>query len=548
MKPISRRCLVALGALMLASNPVFAQTSPAETKAVASRPEAPARRPNIVFILTDDQRYDAMGFLDPALDTPNMDRMAREGVHFKNAVVTTALCSPSRASIMTGQYMHNHGIMDNNVQFASGARFFSQDLQAAGYATAFFGKWHMGGHSDAPQPGFDHWVSFAGQGNYLPSGPNGQPRHRLNVDGRHVEQQGYITDELNQYAMDWLKQQSSEKPFFLYLSHKAVHSDFIPAERHENLYEDREIRIPDTMANTPENNRLKPMWVRNQRNSWHGVEFPYHSELDIRDYRQRYNQTLRAVDDGIGVILAELEAKGMLENTIVFLMGDNGFMFGEHGLIDKRNAYEESMRVPLLAFSGGAARGQVVKDVVANIDMAPTFLDLAGVQQPSGAFDGRSFAAQLRGETPAEPWREAVLYEYYWEYNYPQTPTTFALRTGDYKLIQYHGIWDTEELYDLKNDPHETQNLIQDPAQQGRISEMRRELFERLDASGAGRSSVTFSERYGAGAVFRSRKGSKAADFPEEWLRNPGDPDVRAHTANEGGRHARNRRAGTSEK
>lgn len=350
LKTNSPRRRQALGGLVTAlllssaSCPVVAAThgDSAATAQEATQPvPKPARRPNIIFILNDDQRYDAMGFLDPALKTPNMDRIAREGVYFRNAFVTTSLCSPSRASILTGEYMHNHGIADNNIKFRPGTFFFPQALQQAGYRTAFIGKWHMGGQSDDPQPGFDHWISFKGQGNYLPDDGKGGPRHLLNIDGQHVEQRGYITDELNGFALDWLSQQSKDQPFFLYLSHKAVHADFIPAERHQHLYSRDSIKLPDSMADTPENYDGKPRWVKTQRNSWHGVDFPYHSTLDIVDYKLRYNETLAAVDEGIGAILAELKKKGMLDNTIVVMMGDNGFLFGEHGMIDKRSAYEE---------------------------------------------------------------------------------------------------------------------------------------------------------------------------------------------------------------
>jgi arylsulfatase A-like enzyme len=490
-------------------------------------------RPNIVFILNDDQRYDAMGFLDPSVSTPNMDRIARNGVHMKNAFVTTALCSPSRASIITGQYMHDHGIADNNTGFAKGTVFFPSLLQRAGYRTAFVGKWHMGGHGDDPQPGFDHWVSFAGQGNYLPVNAKGEP-NMLNVDGKRVAQKGYITDELTSYAIDWLGEQSGKQPFFLYLSHKAVHSDFIPADRHKGQSTGA-VPLPPSMLNSPENRRGKPMWVQNQRNSWHGVEFPYHSELDLAEYRRRYNQTLLAVDEGIGRVIRFLEERGELDNTIFLIMGDNGFLFGEHGLIDKRNAYEESMRVPLIMSGPGIAKGAVVQDVVAGIDIAPTFLELAGAR-PMKNIAGRSFAAQARTGRNAEKWRDALLYEYYWEYNYPQTPTTFALRTDRYKLIQYHGVWDTEELYDLEADPKEMRNLIEEPSSQAVATALRARLYDVLTEGRKGLPSVTFSERLGVGAVFRSRKGSSAAEFPDEWLRKDGDPDVRRHTANEGGK------------
>ncbi|WP_271079554.1 sulfatase family protein [Aurantiacibacter sp. MUD61] len=491
-----------------------------------------AERPNIIFILNDDQRFDAMGFIDETLDTPNMDRIAREGVHFPNAFVTTALCSPSRASILTGQYMHNHGIADNNIQFREGTRFFSQDLQEAGYETAFIGKWHMGGHGDDPQPGFDHWISFRGQGNYLPENGNGV-RHMLNINGERVEQQGYITDELNQFALDWLAEQDGEEPFFLYLSHKAVHADFIPAERHENQYSREDITVPASMANTPENNEGKPMWVINQRNGWHGVDFPYHSTLDIVDYRLRYNQTLSAVDDGIGAIIAQLEEQGLMENTIIVMMGDNGFMFGEHGLIDKRNAYEESMRVPFIAFGAGMPAGRTDETLIANIDIASTFLDLAGTQ-PSAPVDGMSFANQLMGLPYDGEWREGLNYEYFWEYNYPHTPTTLAIRGDRYKYIQYHGVWDTEELYDLQEDPNEMNNLIASPEHQEVLEELRRALFANL-GSEDGRAYVTFTRRNGEGAVLRNRNGSEAAEFPDRWLRDGTETDLRDNLRTEGG-------------
>ncbi len=500
----------------------------------AAQPDAPNGRPNIIFILNDDQRFDAMGFLDPALNTPNMDRIAREGVYFPNAFVTTALCSPSRASILTGQYMHNHGIADNNIKFRPGTFFFPQALQAAGYRTAFMGKWHMGGHSDDPQPGFDRWISFKGQGEYLPEDGKGV-RHTLNIDGETVERKGYITDELNGFALDWLKQQDKRQPFFLYLSHKAVHADFIPADRHKGTLNREAIRLPDSMADTPENYEGKPRWTKDQRNSWHGVEFPYHSTLDVVDYKLRYNQTLSSVDEGIGEILALLQKKGLLKNTIVVMMGDNGFLFGEHGMIDKRSAYEESMRVPLIAFGGGMAKGRVVNEIVANIDIAPTFLALAGAEVPQGVrFDGMSYADLLMGRPFKGPWRTSLSYEYYWEYNYPQTPTTFALRGDRYKYIQYHGVWDTEELYDLQADPKEMRNLIADPKLRSVVRKMRSDLFASLNPD-QGRSSVTFTQRLDEGSVLRNRNGSKPGDFPQRWLRDGTESDLKDGVKAEGG-------------
>jgi arylsulfatase A-like enzyme len=484
---------------------------------------------NVIFILTDDQRYDELGFMNPVIETPNLDRLADEGVHFRNAFVTTSLCSPSRASILTGQYMHNHGVVDNNRPPAPGAIFFPQYLQEAGYETAFIGKWHMGeGASgerriDDPQPGFDHWVSFRGQGSYYPVNRDGRV-NKLNVNGNRVDQKGYLTDELTDYALDWLQGRDSDKPFFLYLSHKAVHANFAPAERHRDQYADRTVPVPASQANTPENNRGKPMWVQNQRNSWHGVDFPYHSSLDVQSYKMQYHRALSAVDESLGRLLAWLEETDQLDRTILIFMGDNGFMFGEHGLIDKRNAYEESIRVPLLMRGPSVAESHVAEEIVANIDIAPTILAMAGVDAKE-QFDGRSFYEIAMGND-VKNWRDELLYEYYWEFNYPSTPTTFALRTPDFKFIQYHGIWDTDELYDMRNDPHEMNNLVNDPGHLAVVGEMRDRLYERLE-NRTGEHVVPYTKKFSSGAVFRHKDRSTAAPFPEEWQRRGDEDDLR---------------------
>ncbi len=482
-----------------------------------------AKQRNIIFVLTDDQRYDELGFLNPVLETPNMDMLANEGSFFKNAFVTTSLCSPSRASILTGQYMHNHGVIDNNRPPKPGLRYFPQYLQGVGYETAFFGKWHMGGHHDDPQPGFDHWVSFAGQGEYYPVVRDGKI-NTLNVNGNRVPQKGYITDELTDYTLEWLQNRQSDKPFFAYLSHKAVHAMFRPAERHKEQYSDAKIPIPHSQADSNENYQGKPMWVKNQRNSWHGVDFPYHSSLDVQEYKRQYHRTLSAVDDSLGRLLLWLKDNNLEDNTLVVLMGDNGFMFGEHGLIDKRNAYEESMRVPLLTYAPGfIPAGHVVEDIVANVDIAPTLLEVAGIPAQE-QFDGQSFLAQAQGKK-VSAWRDSLLYEYYWEFNYPHTPTTFALRGNQYKYIQYHGVWDTEELYDLDADPKEMRNLIYEEEYFDMRIAMRKELFEQL-TSRRNEHSVPFSKKFNHGAVFREADRSKAAQFPESWQRKEGDRDL----------------------
>lgn len=466
---------------------------------------------NVVFILTDDHRYDAIGFLkgQPWLETPNMDRLAREGAHFENAFVTTALCSPSRASILTGRYAHEHKIVDNNTPIPPGTRFFPQDLQAAGYKTAFFGKWHMGNEGDDPQPGFDQWVSFRGQGTYLPS------QNGLNVNGKKVPQKGYITDELTNYTLDWIGSLPQSQPFFLYLSHKAVHSEFVPAERHKGKYASAKFVPPATMDASGPNARSRPMWVQNQRNSWHGVDYPYHSTLALDEYYKRYAETLCAVDESIGRVLDALQKRGQLDSTLVVYMGDNGFLFGEHGLIDKRCAYEESMRVPMLARCPQLFRGgQTVRQVVANIDIAPTVLAHCG-GRAGAPMSGRNFLPLLQAQ--AVSWRDALLYEYYWERNFPQTPTTHALREQRYKYVHYHGIWDIDELYDLEKDPKETNNLIFEQSMQSVVQRMKNRMFQLLEETG-GMSIPLYPDR-GPQMNLRHSGGAPAAQFPPQLVR-----------------------------
>ncbi|MCF7669293.1 MAG: sulfatase [Verrucomicrobia bacterium] len=461
---------------------------------------------NIIFILSDDHRYDAMSFLGhPFIETPAMDSMAEAGVHFKNAFVTTSLCSPSRASILTGLYAHRHGVVDNNNPVSKELMFFPQYLQRAGYQTAFVGKWHMGGASDEPRRGFDYWVSFRGQGSYTPHG------NKLNVNGERVPQKGYITDELTDYALDWLKNRNREKPFFLYLSHKAVHARFVPAERHKGKYEDVKFNPPASMANTPENYRGKPMWVKNQRNSWHGVDFPYHSDLDVGEYFKDYAETLLALDESVGKVLEYLKENGLFDSTLVVYMGDNGFMFGEHGLIDKRAAYETSIRVPMLAQCPELLpAGSTVEEVVANIDIAPTVLEAAGLKPPA-FMDGISFFKIAQAKDV--PWRDYLLYEYYWERNFPQTPTVHALRGDRFKYMRYHGLWDTDELYDIINDPNEMHNLIRNADYEEIARKMNRRLFEILEETGG--MKIPLRPDRGGQANKRTRDGSKKAGFPD---------------------------------
>ena len=431
-------------------------------------------RPNIILVLSDDHRSDFMGFMEegPAfLETPNLDRMAREGAHLRNAFVTTSLCSPSRASLLTGKYMHHHRVVDNQRPVPAGTEFFPNYLREGGYETAFVGKWHMGHEHDEPRPGFDHWVSFPGQGTYFDP--------VLNINGARKSFQGYTTDILTDQALGWLKNRL-HKPFFLYLSYKAVHYPFLPAPRHEGRYSNARIDYPDTMANTEENYRTQPRWARDRRYSYHGIDHMETTPFDkdpLRDFDafyRRYCETVYGLDENLGRVLTFLDESGLAGSTVVLYMGDNGFALGEHGFYDKRDAFEESIRVPMLVWAPGRiAAATTVSKMVWNIDMVPTILDLAGMNPPQANMDGRSFLALLQASDV--PWRDHMVYEYYWEWNFPATPTTFALRTDRYKYIYYHGIWDVDGLYDLESDPHERHNLINVPAFREQASRLRKQ-------------------------------------------------------------------------
>jgi arylsulfatase A-like enzyme len=525
--------IVALGASALAFSPLSARgpaTASPSGKPKPARP-APAKPENIIFVLVDDLRFDAMGFLTPGLQTPNIDYLARNGVYFPNAVVTSSLCSPSRATILTGQTARNHGVIDNNNSSEKGLIFFPAYLQQAGYQTGFFGKWHMGNDTDAPRPGFDKWVSFKGQGTYFPTDQLSPAqiaageRQTLNVDGKVVKRTGYITDELTDYAMDWLeKGRDPSKPFFLYLSHKAVHSDAVPPDRYKTQYSDLQIKLPASMANTPENNRGKPIWVRNQRNSWHGADFPYHSDRKLTEQVRDIYRTLSPVDESLGRILAYLKKAGLERNTMIVFYSDNGFLIGDHGLIDKRNAYEPSVRVPMIAYAPGMLpRGAVNPALVRNLDLAPTFLDVAHLAEPK-QMEGKSWLALAEGKLTPADWKPGdFVYEYYWEWTFPQTPTTFAIERDRLKYIQYQGVWDTEELYDLSKDPDEMNNLIDDPAYFDRKLVLRHALFEQL-ANGRGQHVVPYTEKTSSGLVNRDVNGTRAADFPPQWYVQPNLP------------------------
>ena len=261
-----------------------------------------------------------------------------------------------------------------------------------------------------------------------------------------------------------------------------MHAEFVPAPRHAGRYDTATIRYPETMANTEANYRNKPDWVYEQRYSWHGVDYMYHGAMEFDEFYHNYNETLLALDESIGRVLAFLDSTRLSQSTLVIYMSDNGFLLGEHGLIDKRNAYEASIRVPMLVYAPGMVEpGSRITDIVRNIDIAPTLLELAGASTDR-PMDGRSVLPLIRGERMGSPGE--FLYEYYWEYAFPHTPSTFALRGDRFKYIFYHGLWDLNEFYDLRTDSLERHNLIGVPYYQDSIRAMRNRMFDRLSETG----------------------------------------------------------------
>jgi len=449
------------------------------------RAGAPAAR-NVILVLSDDHRYDFMGFHPNApqwLETPAMDYMAEHGAYFSHAFVTTALCSPVRASILTGQYMHRHGIVDNQRPEPRGTVFFPQYLQRAGIATAMVGKWHMGHEDDSPRPGFDHWVSFPGQGEYFDP--------VLNVNGKRRQFKGYDADVLTTEALRWLSEdRPKDRPFYLHLAFKAPHYPFQPAARHKGRYAGKPIRYPDTMARTEGNYRTQPRWVRERRYSIHGIDHMETGRFDddpvpsFEQWYYGYCEAIHSVDENLGRVIDYLKKTGLADSTVLIYTSDGGFHMGEHGFYDKRCAFEPSIRVPLLVWAPGLVKpGTRVEEMVQNIDIAPTVLQLMNVARPEGVdWAGQSLVPLLEGRKV--PWRDYILYEYYWEWNFPATPTMLAIRTRQYKYIYYHGVWDIDSFHDLVNDPAERHNLIDVPAYQGEIKKLRNKMFAEFEARG----------------------------------------------------------------
>ncbi len=449
-------------------------------------------RPNFLVILIDDLRYDEFGAGGhPYMQTPHIDRLAHEGALFERAFHTTSICSPNRASIMTGQYASRHGIIDNVARGAMSHRLpnYHLELQKLGYQTAHIGKWHMG-NDGMPRPGYDYWVSYDGHGRIV--------NPTLCHDGKYVEHAGYITDIMNGLAVDFLEGRASGKPFSLFFAHKAVHPDaeqaadgtvsfgklggYIPAERHKNLYADAVFPKKPNMLSYDEVVKQKPAWketfkLRSEpkaRQLLDAIHAGTQEEIRLRA------RMMASVDEGVGQILEVLARKGELDNTCIVFLGDNGYFFGEHGLgPERRFAYEEGIRSPFLVrFPKLIKAGTRKKALLICQDIAPTLIELAG-GKPGPQIQGRSLLPLFSKKT--SKWRKAVLAEYWAEQAYPWliAMTYKAIRTDRYKLIHWVNRGrdgELDELYDLDKDPFELKNLIRSKAHAAIRDKLHRDL------------------------------------------------------------------------
>ncbi|MEO1619111.1 MAG: sulfatase [Planctomycetota bacterium] len=458
------------------------------------RPARAADRPNVVVVLCDDIRWNALSCAGhPHLKTPNIDALAKDGIYFENMFCTTSLCSPSRATILSGLYAHSHGVTNNFTDYPADLDSFPRRLQAAGYKTAYIGKWHMGEKSDEPRPGFDYFVTHKGQGKYFDTEFN------FNGNGRKVVL-GYYTTVVTDMALDWMsdhREKSADDRFFLMIGQKAPHSFYFPEPKYENTFDGVEINYPHTSFQLDG----KPKWMKQRLRTWHGIygplfdwrkEFPNDDASGVVDFARMvraYWGTILSVDDSVGRLVEDLKAAGEYERTMFVFLGDNGLLEGEHGMVDKRTAHEASIRVPMIIrYPGwtGDQPGVKVAQQVLTTDVAPTILDAAGAE-PLENIHGDSIKRLVTDENPE--WRREWLYYYNYEKQFPYTPNVRSVRGDRYKYIRYpHGDGSKDrhlaELYDLKSDPGETTNLVSNPEYRSIVQEMEARLVRSMAAVG----------------------------------------------------------------
>jgi N-acetylglucosamine-6-sulfatase len=454
---------------------------------------ARSQQPNVLFVLCDDLRWDALGYTgNPYVKTPNIDRLAREGVQFRNMFCTTSLCSPSRASILSGLYAHVHGVVNNFTEYPTNMKSFPIALQSGGYDTAYIGKWHMGEDNDQPRAGFNFFASHKGQGKYFDT--------EWNVNGTGSKKiPGYYTHVVTDMALDWLKRDHKNKPWLLMIGHKAPHSFYVPEPKYSNVFDNVWIPYPESAFHLED----KPAWIKERRYTWHGIygplfewrkQFPDDRPEAVKDFSnmtRAYWSTILSVDDSVGKLVAELDRRGELERTIIVFMGDNGLLNGEHGMVDKRTMHEPSIRIPMVIryprLKGKAfAPGKVIEQQVLTVDVAPSILELCE-QPPLRNIHGKSFVKLV--QIADSDWRKSWFYHYNYEKQFPYTPNVRGVRTDQWKYIHYpHGDGKADrhkaELYNIEFDPGELHNLIENPKYTSELKALQKELQKLMKATG----------------------------------------------------------------
>ncbi len=462
------------------------------------------QRPNILFIMSDDHAAQAISCYGSKINkTPNIDRLASEGMRFDNCFCTNSICTPSRAVIMTGKYSHKNGVLTLNDDFDGAQQNFPKLLQQAGYYTGMIGKWHL----KTEPTGFDYYNVLPGQGLYFDPimKESGKPWERGSRGG--VVHKGYVTDVITDLTLSFLKDRSKDKPFCLMYHHKAPHDMWEYDEKHAHLYEDMDIPEPDNLFDDYRNRgqaikRTTQKIGMKETVFLHGTQGDQFSAVrseignlpEVEQKKRAYQYFIKAflrcvasIDDNIGRVLDYLDESGLAENTIVVYTADQGFFLGEHGLFDKRFMYEESLRMPFIVrYPRGIKPGSVNEDIALNVDFAETFLDYAGGSIPQD-MQGRSLRPLLRGETPGD-WRDSMYYRYWMHRPHFNVAAHFGVRTDRYKLIYYYGLplgaagaldeptppeW---ELFDLQKDPAEMNNVYDDPAYADVVNELKAEL------------------------------------------------------------------------
>lgn len=455
-----------------------------------------SQQPNLLFIMSDDHAAHAMSCYGSQINqTPNIDRIANEGMRFDNCFCTNSICAPSRAVILTGKYNHLCGVRTLNEEFDSRQQTFPKLLQSNGYQTAIVGKWHLGHGGNSDPAGFDYWNVFRGQGFYH--------NPKMIEMGEEKIFPGYATDIVTDLSLEWLSKRDKSKPFMLMCHHKAPHRPWEPDERHAHLYEDADIPEPETFYDDYESrsNAAKEAAMRMSHLNPKDLKAPVPAGLTpLEEMKWRYQRYIKdylrciaSVDDNVGRLLDYLDEEGLAENTIVIYTSDQGFFLGDHGWFDKRFMYEESLRMPfVIRYPKVIRQGSVSSDMILNLDFAPTFLHVAGIGIP-GEMQGRSIHAQLSGQSP-EDWRTSMYYRYWMHCDKAHhVYSHYGLRTERYKLIYYYGEAfglkgsqeipkDAEwELFDLQADRCELRNVYHHPDYQETVRQLTDELH-RLQA------------------------------------------------------------------